>query len=143
MSCHAPSTPTDRRDCGRHRRSLGTRWPEWSPLTATARQAQSVRLCHRYRTADDCQRAFDFGAKEFVDLENDGMEGVGGPDPVFDDIGGDIQMRSAGVFEPEERCDHRRTGEARPSETAIIIEPVLMRGVRGQCRKPQPLLPNV
>jgi len=59
-----------------HRPSLGTRWPEWSPLTATARQAQSVRLRRRYRTAADCQRAFEFGAKEFVDLENDGKEDV-------------------------------------------------------------------
>ncbi|MGY4345876.1 hypothetical protein ACVWXM_002343 [Bradyrhizobium sp. GM7.3] len=98
-----PSTPTDRRDWGRHHRSRGTRWLEWSPLTATARQAQSVRLCHRYRTPADCQIAFDFGAKEFVDLEKDGLEGVGGPDPAFDVIGGDIQMRSAGVLVPEER----------------------------------------
>jgi hypothetical protein len=51
----------------------------------------------------DCQIAFDFGATEFVDLEKDGLEGVGGPDPAFDVIGGDIQMRSAGVLVPEER----------------------------------------
>jgi hypothetical protein len=31
------------------------------------------------------------------------LEGVGGPDPAFDVIGGDIQMRSAGVLVPEER----------------------------------------
>jgi hypothetical protein len=37
--------------------------------------------------------SIDFGAKEFVDLENDGMEGVGGPDAVFDVIGGDIRRR--------------------------------------------------
>lgn len=103
MRVGSPLDPTDRRDWGRHHRSRGTRWLEWSPLTATARQAQSVRLCHRYRTPADCQIAFDFGAKEFVDLEKDGLEGVGGPDPAFDVIGGDIQMRSAGVLVPEER----------------------------------------
>jgi NADPH:quinone reductase-like Zn-dependent oxidoreductase len=35
---------------------------------------------------------------EFVDLENDALEDVGGVDLVFDVIGGDIQKRSAGVI---------------------------------------------
>ena len=35
---------------------------------------------------------------EFVDLENDALEDVGGVDLVFDVIGGDIQRRSAGVI---------------------------------------------
>src|SRR5206468_12338208 len=43
----------------------------------------------------DRQRALDFGAKEFVDLENDALEDVGGVDLVFDLIGGDIGRRSA------------------------------------------------
>jgi NADPH:quinone reductase-like Zn-dependent oxidoreductase len=43
------------------------------------------------------QKALDFGAQEFVDLENDALEDVGGVDLVFDVIGGDIQKRSAGL----------------------------------------------
>src|SRR3546814_422538 len=43
------------------------------------------------------QSALDFGAQEFVDLENDALEDVGGVDLVFDVIGGDIQKRSAGL----------------------------------------------
>ena len=46
----------------------------------------------------DRQRALDFGAQEFVDLENDALESVGGVDLVFDVIGGDIQKRSAGLI---------------------------------------------
>src|SRR4051812_13861653 len=47
--------------------------------------------------AADRQKALDFGAQEFVDLDNDALEGVGGVDLVFDVIGGDIQQRSAGL----------------------------------------------
>ena len=47
--------------------------------------------------AADRQKALDFGAQEFVDLENDALEDVGGVDLVFDVIGGDIQQRSAGL----------------------------------------------
>ena len=48
--------------------------------------------------AADRQKALDFGAQEFVDLENDLVVGhVGGVDLVFDVIGGDIQQRSAGL----------------------------------------------
>jgi NADPH:quinone reductase-like Zn-dependent oxidoreductase len=43
----------------------------------------------------DRQKALDFGANEFVDLENDTLEDVGGIDLVFDLIGGDIGKRSA------------------------------------------------
>jgi len=39
----------------------------------------------------------DFGAKEFVDLENDVLEGVDRVDLVVDVIGGDIGKRSAGL----------------------------------------------
>jgi NADPH:quinone reductase-like Zn-dependent oxidoreductase len=45
--------------------------------------------------AADRQTALDFGAQEFVDLENDALEDVGGVDLVFDVIGGDIGKRSA------------------------------------------------
>jgi NADPH:quinone reductase-like Zn-dependent oxidoreductase len=44
------------------------------------------------------QKALDFGAHEFVDLDNDALEDVGGVDLVFDVIGGDIQKRSAGLI---------------------------------------------
>jgi NADPH:quinone reductase-like Zn-dependent oxidoreductase len=44
------------------------------------------------------QAAIDFGAHEFVDLDNDTLEDVGGVDLVFDVLGGDIQKRSAGVI---------------------------------------------
>ena len=50
--------------------------------------------------AADRQKALDFGAMEFVDLENDALEDVGGVDLVFDVIGGDIQKRSAGLIRP-------------------------------------------
>src|SRR5213083_2778235 len=46
--------------------------------------------------AADRQTVLDFGAKEFVDLENDVLEDVGRVDLVFDVIGGDIGKRSAG-----------------------------------------------
>jgi NADPH:quinone reductase-like Zn-dependent oxidoreductase len=45
--------------------------------------------------AADRQKAHDFGAKEFVGLDNDVLEDVGGVDLVFDAIGGDIGKRSA------------------------------------------------
>jgi NADPH:quinone reductase-like Zn-dependent oxidoreductase len=45
--------------------------------------------------AADRQKALDFGAQEFVDLENDALEDVGDVDLVFDLIGGDIGKRSA------------------------------------------------
>src|SRR5205809_7138677 len=48
--------------------------------------------------AADRQTALAFGAQEFVDLENDLLEDVGGVDLVFDVIGGDIGKRSAGVI---------------------------------------------
>jgi NADPH:quinone reductase-like Zn-dependent oxidoreductase len=46
----------------------------------------------------DRQTVLDFGAKEFIDLENDVLEEVGGVDLVFDVIGGDIGKRSAGLI---------------------------------------------
>ena len=48
--------------------------------------------------AADRQTVLDFGAKEFVDLENDVLEDVGEVDLVFDVIGGDIGKRSAGLI---------------------------------------------
>jgi NADPH:quinone reductase-like Zn-dependent oxidoreductase len=48
--------------------------------------------------AADRQTVLDFGANEFVDLENAVLEDVGGVDLVFDVIGGDIGKRSAGLI---------------------------------------------
>lgn len=45
--------------------------------------------------AADRQKAFDFGAQEFIDLEHDTLEDVGKVDLVFDVIGGEIGKRSA------------------------------------------------
>src|SRR3954462_9117145 len=48
--------------------------------------------------AADRQKALDFGAQEFVDLDNDVLEDVGRVHLVFDVIGGDIGKRSAGLI---------------------------------------------
>src|SRR5712692_7748252 len=48
--------------------------------------------------AADRQKALDFGAQEFVDLENDVLEDVGEVHLVLDGIGGDIGKRSAGLI---------------------------------------------
>ena len=45
--------------------------------------------------ARDRQAALDFGANEFVDLDNEALEDVGEVDLVFDLIGGEIGKRSA------------------------------------------------
>ncbi|MFM0003932.1 NADP-dependent oxidoreductase [Paraburkholderia dipogonis] len=67
-----------------------------SMVTQLAREAGAYvigtgRAAHR-------QAALDFGAQEFVDLENDVLEDVGPIDLVFDVIGGDIRKRSAGLI---------------------------------------------
>ena len=48
--------------------------------------------------AADRQTALDFGAHEFVDLDHDALEEVGGVDLVFDVIGGEVQRRSAALI---------------------------------------------
>ena len=45
--------------------------------------------------AADRQKALDFGAHEFVDLDQEELEGIGDVDLVVDLIGGDIGKRSA------------------------------------------------
>ncbi|MBZ9894564.1 MULTISPECIES: NADP-dependent oxidoreductase [unclassified Mesorhizobium] len=50
--------------------------------------------------AADRQSVLDFGANEFVDLENDALEDVGTVDLVFDVIGGDIAKRSVRLVRP-------------------------------------------
>ena len=65
-------------------------------VTRLAREAGAY-VIGTGRTADR-QTARDFGAKEFVDLENDALEDVGRVDLVFDVIGGDIGKRSTGLI---------------------------------------------
>jgi NADPH:quinone reductase-like Zn-dependent oxidoreductase len=67
-----------------------------SMVTQLAREAGAY-VIGTGRTADR-QAALGFGAREFVDLENDALEDVGGVNLVFDVIGGDIGRRSAGVI---------------------------------------------
>jgi NADPH:quinone reductase-like Zn-dependent oxidoreductase len=43
------------------------------------------------------QAAIDFGAQEFIDLDTESLEDIGGVDLVFDVFGGDIGKRSAGI----------------------------------------------
>jgi NADPH:quinone reductase-like Zn-dependent oxidoreductase len=61
--------------------------------------AQLARLAGAYvigtGRAADRQKALDFGANEFVDLDNEALEDVGQVDLIFDLIGGDIGKRSA------------------------------------------------
>ncbi|WP_255310692.1 zinc-binding dehydrogenase [Streptomyces viridosporus] len=47
--------------------------------------------------AADREKALDFGAHEFVDLENDALKDVRGVHLVFDVIGGDVQRNSAAL----------------------------------------------
>jgi NADPH:quinone reductase-like Zn-dependent oxidoreductase len=73
------------------------------------------------------QTALDFGAQEFVDLDNDSLEGVAKVDLVFDVIGGDIAKRSASVIRAGGTLV-TITGpiEARPSDGRIVgfvVEP--------------------
>lgn len=62
-------------------------------VTQLAREAGAY-VIGTGRTADR-QTALDFGAQEFIDLEHDTLEDIGGVDLVFDVIGGDIGKRSA------------------------------------------------
>jgi len=64
-----------------------------SMVTQLAREA-GAHVIGTGRAADR-QKALDFGANEFVDLDHDSLEDVGGADLVFDIIGGDVGKRSA------------------------------------------------
>lgn len=67
-------------------------------VTQLAREAGAY-VIGTGRTADR-EKALDYGAHEFVDLENDDLEDVGHVDLVFDVIGGDIQERSVALIRP-------------------------------------------
>jgi NADPH:quinone reductase-like Zn-dependent oxidoreductase len=66
-----------------------------SMATLLAREA-GAHVIGTGRTASR-QKALEFGAHEFVDLENDALEDVGGVNLVFDVLGGEIQKRSAAL----------------------------------------------
>jgi NADPH:quinone reductase-like Zn-dependent oxidoreductase len=71
--------------------------------------------------AADRQKALDFGAAEFVDLENDALEDVGDVDLVFDVIGGEIQKRSASLIRAGGRLvTVVGPPEARPADGAAV-----------------------
>jgi NADPH:quinone reductase-like Zn-dependent oxidoreductase len=67
-----------------------------SMVTQPAREA-GAHVIGTGRAADR-QLALDFGANEFVDLDNEALEDVGEVDLVFDVIGGEIQKRSAAMI---------------------------------------------
>jgi len=66
--------------------------------------------------AADRQKALDFGAREFIDLEKDALEDVGPVDLVFDVIGGDIQKRSARLIRAGGTLVSIVGAEARPTD---------------------------
>jgi len=65
-------------------------------VTQLAREAGAYVIGTGRRA--DREKALDFGAHEFFNLENDALEGVGKVDLVFDVIGGDVQKRSASLL---------------------------------------------
>ena len=67
-----------------------------SMVTQLAREA-GAHVIGSGRAADR-QAVLGFGAKEFVDLDNDALEDIGKVDLVFDVIGSDIGKRSAGLI---------------------------------------------
>jgi NADPH:quinone reductase-like Zn-dependent oxidoreductase len=69
-----------------------------SIVTQLAREAGAY-VIGTGRTADR-QKVLDFGANEFLDLQNDALEDAKGVDLVFDVIGGEIARRSAGLIRP-------------------------------------------
>lgn len=48
----------------------------------------------------DRQAALEFGANEFLDLDQEDLHDIGGVDLVFDVIGGEVQRRSASIIRP-------------------------------------------
>jgi len=71
--------------------------------------------------ADSRQAAMDFGAHQYVDLDNDTLEDVDQVDLVFDVLGGDIAGRSAALVRPGGALV-TITGatDARPADGALI-----------------------
>lgn len=69
-----------------------------SVVTQLAREA-GAHVIGSGRSSDR-DKVLGFGAHEFLDLENDELEEVGGVDLVFDVIGGDVQRRSVVLIHP-------------------------------------------
>ncbi|GAA1521900.1 NADP-dependent oxidoreductase [Kribbella lupini] len=71
--------------------------------------------------AADREKVLDFGAHEFVDLENDALDDVGPVDLVFDVIGGEIQKTSVARIKPGGSLVSI-TGviEARPTDGLVV-----------------------
>jgi NADPH:quinone reductase-like Zn-dependent oxidoreductase len=71
--------------------------------------------------AADRQPALDFGANEFVDLDNEALEDVGQVDLVFDVIGSDIGKRSARLVRAGETLvSIVGPSEARPADGLAV-----------------------
>jgi NADPH:quinone reductase-like Zn-dependent oxidoreductase len=66
-----------------------------SMVTQLAREA-GAHVIGTGRAADR-QKALNFGAQEFIDLDSDTLEDAGKVDLVFDVIGGEVGKRSAGL----------------------------------------------
>src|SRR3954471_1799923 len=95
--------------------------------------------------AADRQKALDFGSQEFVDLDNDTLEDVGGVDLVFDVIGGDIGKRSAGLVRaggilvsvvgpPEARPDNGRAVDFVVESDRAQLNEIVLRVRDGRLR---------
>ncbi|WP_354132386.1 NADP-dependent oxidoreductase [Bradyrhizobium sp. RT4b] len=76
--------------------ALGAAGVVGSMVTQLARAAGAY-VIGTGRTSDR-QAVLDFGAQEFIDLENDALKDVGTVDLVFDVFGGDIGKRSAALI---------------------------------------------
>ena len=78
--------------------------------------------------AADRQAALDFGANEFLNLDDEDLEEIGGVDLVFDVIGGDIQRRSASIIRPGGTLvSVVGPAEARPADglaVDFVVEPI-------------------
>ena len=70
----------------------------------------------------DSSEALDFGAQEFVDLDNDVLEDVGRVDLVLDVIGGDIPSGPAAPIERQRNTGWFIVGptEARPADGLVV-----------------------
>jgi NADPH:quinone reductase-like Zn-dependent oxidoreductase len=86
-----------------------------------------VQLAHEFGAhvigtgrAADRQKAIDYGAHDFVDLDNERLEDVGAVDLVFDLIGGDIGERSAALIRAGGTYVSIVGSEARPADGRAI-----------------------
>jgi NADPH:quinone reductase-like Zn-dependent oxidoreductase len=83
--------PKQIRECRELNRSHESTWQRPRLARAAGAYVGTGRAAAR-------QTALDFGAHEFVDLDNDALEDVGKVDLVFDVLGGHIAKRSAGMI---------------------------------------------